>query len=54
MSAACDTRGMPMMFVIVLASGLAAQLPAPVASDEVRVASADYTLVIAPDGRICA
>ena len=43
---------MPTIFVVVLVSGLAAQLPAPVGSDEVRVASADYTLVIAPDGRV--
>jgi alpha-tubulin suppressor-like RCC1 family protein len=43
---------MRMMFVVVLASGLAAQLPAPAASDEVRVATSAYhTLVIAPDGR---
>ena len=44
---------MLMMFVVVLVSGLAAQLPAPVASGEVRVAtSAIHTLVIAPDGRV--
>ena len=50
---ACHTRSMPMMFVVVLAFALAAQLPAPVASDEVRVAtSALHTLVIAPDGRV--
>jgi len=42
-----------MMLVVVLACGLGAQLPAPVASDEVRVAtSASHTLVIAPDGRV--
>lgn len=42
-----------MMVIVVLASALAAQLPAPVASDEVRVAtSAAHTLVIAPDGRV--
>jgi alpha-tubulin suppressor-like RCC1 family protein len=42
-----------MMFVVVLASALAVQIPAPVASDEVRVAtSALHTIVIAPDGRV--
>jgi alpha-tubulin suppressor-like RCC1 family protein len=41
------------MFVVALVSALAAQLPAPLASDEVRVAtSAQHTLVIAPDGRV--
>jgi alpha-tubulin suppressor-like RCC1 family protein len=44
---------MPIRFVVLLASALATQLPAPVASDEVRVAtSALHTLVIAPDGRV--
>ena len=44
---------MPMKFAVLLASALATQLPAPVASDEVRVAtSALHTLVIAPDGRV--
>jgi hypothetical protein len=43
---------MRMTLVVVLVSGLAAQLPAPAASDEVRVATSAYhTLVIAPDGR---
>jgi alpha-tubulin suppressor-like RCC1 family protein len=42
-----------MKFVFLLASAFATQLPAPAASDEVRVAtSALHTLVIAPDGRV--
>jgi len=42
-----------MMFFVVLAVTLAAQLAAPVPFDEVRVAtSALHTLVIAPDGRV--
>ena len=42
-----------MKFFFLLASAFATQLPAPVASDEVRVAtSALHTLVIAPDGRV--
>ena len=42
-----------MKFFVLLASAFATQLPAPVASDEVRVAtSALHMLVIAPDGRV--
>ena len=42
-----------MRFLVVLATSLATQLPAQVASDEVRVAtSALHTLVIAPGGRV--
>ena len=44
---------MLMMFVIVLGSALAAQIPPPALSDEVRVATSSlHTLVIAPDGRV--
>lgn len=44
---------MRLMFVIALASALAAQSSAPVLADEVHVAtSALHTLVIAPDGRV--
>ena len=44
---------MLMRFVVVLVSALAAQIPPPVLSDDVRVAtSALHTLVIAPDGRV--
>ena len=42
-----------MIVAVVVASALAAQLPPPVVSDEVRVASSSlHTLVIAPDGRV--
>jgi alpha-tubulin suppressor-like RCC1 family protein len=44
---------MRMMVVLVLASALSVQLPAPAASRELRVAtSGSHTLVIAPDGRV--
>jgi alpha-tubulin suppressor-like RCC1 family protein len=44
---------MMVVLVLALASALAAQLPAPVASGEVQVAtSGSHTLVIAPDGRV--
>ena len=44
---------MLMIFVAVLMSALAAQVPPPVLSDEVRVATSSlHTLVIAPDGRV--
>lgn len=44
---------MATIFLLVLASAWAAQLPPPIVSDEVRVAtSALHTLVVAPDGRV--
>jgi alpha-tubulin suppressor-like RCC1 family protein len=44
---------MPVTFIVTLVCALAAQLPAPAASGEVRVATSSlHTLVIAPDGRV--
>jgi alpha-tubulin suppressor-like RCC1 family protein len=44
---------MPIVFVVILAFVLSAQLPAPNVSGEVRVATSSlHTLVIAPDGRV--
>ena len=42
-----------MIFIVMLAYALAAQLPAPVVSGEVQVSTAaGHTLVLAPDGRV--
>ncbi len=44
---------MPMIFIVILAYVWAAQVPAPVVSGEVQVATAGgHTLVLAPDGRV--